>query len=146
MRRAPMKPSTKPMARSGFKTRYSASNAATVPVKPRKRMKSSRPKMTPMRMAARDQECTIRLPEVCNYDPSTSVLCHDNRLASGKGMGLKAPDTAAAIGCSSCHDVLDGRRPRPLGMTLEFVYACFDAAVQQTHRIFRRAGITITES
>jgi hypothetical protein len=35
-----LKPSTKPLKRSGFKVRYSASNALTIPVKPRKPMKS----------------------------------------------------------------------------------------------------------
>ena len=54
-----------------------------------KPMRKSRPKMTKIRKAARDQECTLRFP-CCNYNTETTVLCHPNQLADGKGMGLKA--------------------------------------------------------
>lgn len=105
-----------------------------------KPMRKSRPKMTPIRRAARNQECTLRFP-VCNFDPSTTCLCHSNELADGKGMGLKAPDTAAAFGCSACHDVLDGRAPRPEGFTYELMIAMFKEAVAQTHRVLKRSGV-----
>lgn len=106
------------------------------------RMKSRGPKMTPIRKSARDEECTIRLPMgVCNYDTATTVLCHSNELADGKGMGLKAPDTEAAYGCSACHDIVDRRRPPPEGMTWELVMACFRAGIEQTQRILKRKGL-----
>ncbi len=105
-----------------------------------KPMRKSRPKMTPIRRAARNQECTLRFP-VCNFDTSTTVLCHPNELAAGKGMGLKAPDTTAAFGCSACHDVLDGRAPRPEGFTYELMIAMFREAVAQTHRVLKRMGV-----
>jgi hypothetical protein len=105
------------------------------------RMKSRGPKMTPIRKAARGQECTLQLLSVCNGDSSTVVLCHSNRLADGKGMGLKAPDTAACFGCSACHDVLDGRVPRPSWMTKYDVDATFDFAVRRTHEILRSKGL-----
>lgn len=114
--------------------------ASTKPMQ-RGRMRTSRTKSTPIRKSAAEQECTIRLPGVCNYDPATTVLCHDNRIESGKGMGLKAPDTKAAYGCSACHDVLDGRAPRPEGLTREMVMACFDEAIKQTYRILKRKGL-----
>jgi hypothetical protein len=139
----------KPLQRSGFKStgagllRVAAVQAKTAAREPkaRKRMKSSRPKMTPIRRAARGQECTLQLLGVCNGDSSTVVLCHSNRLADGKGMGLKASDLAAAYGCSSCHDVLDGRAPRPAGMSKEAVEAAFDYAVQRTHEMLRALGL-----
>ncbi len=107
-----------------------------------KRMKSPRPKMTPIRKSAKDEECTIRLPMgVCNYDTATTVLCHENELEAGKGLGLKAPDTCAAYGCSSCHDVVDGRAPRPNGMSYEMMITCFKAGVEQTQRILKRKGL-----
>lgn len=60
------------------------------------------------RDAARDQDCTLRLPGICNFDPATTVLAH---LPCGmRGTGLKGPDFSAIDSCSSCHDVLDGRR------------------------------------
>lgn len=119
MKRSCIKPSQKRMKRST------------------KRMKSSRPRMTPIRKAARNQECTLRFP-VCNYNIETTALCHSNLLADGKGMGLKAPDTAAAFGCSSCHDLLDGRMPMPEGYSRELMLAQFEAGVEHTHRILRR--------
>lgn len=115
MKRSPMKRSTKPM-------------------------RKSRPKMTKIRKAARDQECTLRFP-CCNYNTETTVLCHPNQLADGKGMGLKAPDDTAAFGCSACHDVLDGRAPRPEGFSYELMIARFKEAVEQTHRVLKRMGV-----
>ena len=110
-------------------------------LKSTKRMKSRGPKMTPIRRAARGQECTLQLLGVCNGDSSTVVLCHSNRLADGKGMGLKAPDTAACFGCSACHDVLDGRVPRPSWMTKSDVDAAFDFAVLRTRETLRARGL-----
>lgn len=101
------------------------------------RMKSRGPKMTPIRRSAQNEECTIRLPGICNYDIATTVLCHRN----GAGMGMKAPDTDAAYGCSACHDVVDGRAPRPTGMTYELVLSLFQGAIEQTQRILKRKGL-----
>ena len=108
-----------------------------------KRMKSKGPRMTPIRRSARGEDCTLRIPGVCNRDPATTVLCHSNRLADGKGMGLKAPDTAACFGCSACHDVLDGRRQRPDWLTEEALQSDFDAAVARTHDRLREKGIAV---
>jgi hypothetical protein len=103
--------------------------------------KPTRPKMTPIRRAARGQDCTLTIPGVCNRDPASTVLCHSNSLADGKGMGLKAPDTEACFGCSSCHDVLDGRRPRPAWLSHEGLLATFRHARMLTHAILRQKGL-----
>ncbi|NHQ93328.1 DUF1364 domain-containing protein [Janthinobacterium lividum] len=103
-------------------------------------LKTKGPRSTPIRRAARSQDCTLRL-DVCNFDPETTVLCHSNFLADGKGMGMKAPDTAAAFGCSACHDVLDGRRQRPADLSLAGLEAAFRAAVGRTHEILRSMGL-----
>lgn len=110
-------------------------------LKSRAPMKRSRAKTTPIRKSAKGEECTIRLPMVCNYDTSTTVLCHSNSLADGKGIGLKAPDAKAAYGCSACHDVVDGRAPRPEGLTKELVDALFLEGMAQTNRILKRKGL-----
>lgn len=107
----------------------------------RKALRTRGPKMTPIRKAARGQDCTINIPGVCNFNPETTVLCHDNRLSSGKGMGLKAPDEQACFGCSACHDVLDGRRPRPEWLTYDMLLVAFDAAMIRTHKILKTMGI-----
>ena len=104
-------------------------------------MKSKRPKMTKIRKAARGQECTLMIPGVCNRDTATVVLCHSNALADGKGMGLKAPDTAACFGCSACHDVLDGRAPRPDWLSYETLQTQFHYARERTHEVLRAEGL-----
>lgn len=99
-----------------------------------KKMKSSRPKSTPIRAAARDQECTLRFPGICNYRTDTTVLCHEN----GAGMGMKSTDEAGAFGCCDCHRVLDGHAPRPEGFSRELMLALFVEANAQTRRILKR--------
>lgn len=56
-----------------------------------------------LREEARDKECQIR-SVVCNWDSSTSVLCHLNH----GGMGGKVDDFLAAHGCSACNAWCDG--------------------------------------
>lgn len=57
-----------------------------------------------LREEARGRDCQIRVPNVCNGDPDTVVLCH----LPGAGMGNKHNDLHGAWGCSSCHAVVDG--------------------------------------
>ena len=157
-----MKPGTKPMKRTAFargeriearevsKLKRTSPMASTgmLSVQTHQRttktrkagLQSKGPSSTPIRNAARGQDCTLRLA-VCNFDPDTTALCHSNFLADGKGMGLKAPDTAAAFGCNACHDVLDGRRPRPADLSLADLEAAFRAAVGTTHEILRSMGL-----
>lgn len=138
LKRTPMKPRTAPMKSAAF-ARVERKEADAVR-KIRKPMKSSHPKMTPIRKAARGQECTLRF-ECCNGRTDTTVLCHSNLLADGKGMGIKAPDTAAAFGCAACHDVLDGRAPRLDGMTYEAMLERFGLALERTHTVLHEKGL-----
>lgn len=86
--------------------------------------------MGKVRESARMEDCTFRIPDVCNYNPETTVYCHTNRLQDGKGMGVKSKK--GAYGCSSCHDVVDGRAPRPEGMTQDDLELIVDRAVAET--------------
>jgi hypothetical protein len=61
--------------------------------------------MSKLRKSARGQQCTVRIPYVCNRDPETTVLAH----LGGAGMGLKSSDLHGAFCCSACHDVIDRR-------------------------------------
>jgi hypothetical protein len=140
-RSAPMKRTTPlqqktPLKRTGFLRRAKEQVTKRVYA-----FKSSRPKMTPIRRAARGQDCQLQILGACNGDPATTVLCHSNQLAHGKGMGLKAPDTEACFGCSSCHDVLDGRAQRPDGMSLDDLLNLFTYARERTHAILRAKGL-----
>lgn len=107
--------------------------------KPRKQLKSKGPRMTPIGASARGQECTLRFAGICNRNPETTAWCHSNRLADGKGMGLKAPDAQGCYGCSDCHAWLDGgyagKMPR------EVVEARFDAARAESQRILLAKGL-----
>lgn len=137
MRRSPMKRGTSTLKRTAFaRVEWKEGQAVA-----KLRIKSSRPTMTPIRRAARGQECTLQFPAVCNFDPATTVLCHSNYLADGKGMGLKAPDTVACFGCAACHDLLDGRRLRPADLSLHDVESAFYAGVVRTHQILRALGL-----
>ena len=64
--------------------------------------------MSKITQSAKGETCTFMLPGICNFNPETTVHCHAPH--PDKGTGIKGPDTWAAYGCSSCHDVMDGRR------------------------------------
>lgn len=60
--------------------------------------------MSKITESARGEECQVRLPAICNFDPSTTVFAHIN----GAGVALKALDFQGAYCCSKCHSVVDG--------------------------------------
>lgn len=64
------------------------------------------------RKSAKGQDCDVRVPGFCNFDPSTTVLAHF-RLSGYCGAGLKPDDDMAAHACSRCHDAIDGRIKTP---------------------------------
>lgn len=66
--------------------------------------------MTNLRKLAEAKDCKIRLPEICNRDSTTVVLCHIKRGWCGS---IKPPDVVAVWGCSACHDVIDRRAANP---------------------------------
>lgn len=136
-RSKPMNRGTAQLARKPFVSKPSASGKPA----PRAKMKSRGPKMTPIRKAARGQDCTLRIPGICNYNTETTVLCHSNYLSDGKGLGLKAPDTEACFGCSACHDVLDRRAPWPSWMTEFKMEGAFIRARNATHIILKKMGL-----
>lgn len=124
MKRSGFKRTTPMKQGQGFLRRYS-------------KLRSKKKPLTPIQKSAKGEECTIRLPKVCNFDRETTVLCHEN----GAGMGMKHSDERAAYGCSACHAVVDGQAPRPEGLSRELVQACFQDAIAHTNRILRRKGL-----
>jgi len=60
-----------------------------------------------LRKSAQGQDCHLRIPGVCNYNPETTVLAHIRR--GNAGIGMKPPDVCGVFACSGCHDWLDGR-------------------------------------
>jgi len=61
-----------------------------------------------LRKEAKGRGCMVRIPEVCNHNSETVVLCH-YRLAGVSGIGMKSPDVLGAWACSACHDAIDRR-------------------------------------
>lgn len=146
MKRSPMKPSTKPMRRTSMSHGLtgilsSSFQRSAKPKKPKRPIKARYKPLTKIQASARDQECTLRFPGVCNYRTDTTVLCHSNLLEDGKGFCIKAPDEKAAYGCCRCHDVLDGRAKRPGGMSYEVMIDLFYNGVAQTNDILLRLGL-----
>lgn len=99
--------------------------------------------MSRVRESARDESCTLRFQSVCNGNTETTVFCHSNRGSDGKGMGLKAK--IGCYGCSACHDVLDGRAVRPIGLTYEAMMERFDQAVIETQGKLFAKGLPIAD-
>jgi len=61
--------------------------------------------MSKLRQSARMQDCQVRIPGICNFNPETTVLAHLN----GAGWALKNEDIHGAFCCSACHDEYDRR-------------------------------------
>jgi hypothetical protein len=57
---------------------------------------------------ARNQQCYMRLPGVCNGNPETTVLAHIRRGNLG-GTGLKPVSIFAVPMCFDCHNAYDAR-------------------------------------
>lgn len=63
---------------------------------------------------ARDRECQVRYPGICNGDRETVVLAHPNeKSVFGVGTGQKPDDIFGAHCCSACHDIYDQRHTIP---------------------------------
>lgn len=56
--------------------------------------------------SAKGEDCTLRIPGICNGNPETTVFAH---LPGNKGTGTKNHDIFGVYACSDCHDWLDGR-------------------------------------
>ena len=87
--------------------------------------------------SAKGQECQVRIPNVCNHDPETTVFAHVN----GGGMGYKRADIHGAYACRACHDVLDGRDDAGLSVVVRDSY--FFGGLLRTQEIMIKDGILL---
>lgn len=91
---------------------------------------------TKLRNSARGQECTFRIPGICQGGTETTVLAHIRDEA--KGLGNKANDFSAAFACCNCHDAIDQHR---LSKEDELAYSL--RAMQRTLAIWVAKGLVI---
>lgn len=73
--------------------------------------------MSKITQSARGEDCTVRIPGVCNFNPETTVFAHINGIRFGHGTGIKTK--LGAYCCSSCHDMLDGRTQRLICFSMD---------------------------
>jgi len=71
-----------------------------------------------------------------NWDGHQLCLAHSNRLADGKGRGLKATDESGAILCTACHAFVDGG-----GITREAMQAAHTRAHVRTLAWWKAKGL-----
>lgn len=57
--------------------------------------------------SARNEDCQVRIPGVCTFDPATTIWSHCRHGAAGKGKGTKALDIAGAYACTACDSAYD---------------------------------------
>ena len=88
---------------------------------------------------ARGKECQFNIPGVCNYNSETVVPCHSGLPGDGKGISMKGSDAFVCFGCSSCHDVWDGRVKTKLKK--EYLTALFHDGMKRTWTILLNAEI-----
>ncbi|EJA5988482.1 DUF1364 domain-containing protein [Salmonella enterica] len=94
--------------------------------------------MANLRKAARGHECQVRIPCYCNHNSETTVLAH-YRLAGTCGTATKPDDMQAAIACSVCHDLIDGR-VKTSDYTKEELRLMHAEGVFRTQEIWRKEG------
>jgi len=129
---------SKPMTRTAFKPKPAATSKTPTPRAKRSTLKQKGPKMTPIRKSAKGEECTLRFP-CCTRGTDTTVWCHSNHYADGKGAGLKARDEEGAYGCYACHTFLDGGYAGHMHRSLVDKY--FDLARTESQAILKRKGL-----
>ena len=97
-------------------------------------------KFQKLRDSARGEDCTLQIHPYCNGNPETVVLCH---LPSGSGMGQKSPDWFAVYGCSSCHDIIDGRAQADAHIKMAIHQIMMDALFRTWQRMIEKGLIKL---
>ena len=98
-----------------------------------------------LRDSAGGEDCTLNIEGACNYDPSTTVLCHlPDDSGTGKMGGKSCDATCTVYGCSGCHDYLDRRTKRSLEHEIEGIMdILYFARVRTLRRMIEKGLIKI---
>ncbi|MGV8950125.1 MAG: nuclease domain-containing protein [Cypionkella sp.] len=96
--------------------------------------------------SARGAPCSVRFPGICNGNAETTVWCHLNGHAFGKGAGIKAHDIAGFAGCSSCHEYYDrGHGTKPLLSTDTLLECVLSAVLESYVRLIVSGVVTVPQ-
>ena len=95
--------------------------------------------MSKIRKSARDKDCEIRIPGICNFNPETTVAAHI-RVAGLCGVGSKPSDLLTVRACSDCHDVIDGRANNDL-YTMDQIDSMTLEAMCRTLSAYEKEGL-----
>ena len=91
--------------------------------------------MSKLTKSAKGRDCQVRLPNICNFTPETTVLAH----LGGAGMGCKHNDIFGAFACSNCHDAVDHRIKTCL--TKDDLKLAHMEGIQRTQQIWINEGL-----
>lgn len=92
--------------------------------------------MSKIRKSAKGEDCQVRIPGVCKFNPKTTVLAHDG----GAGWALKANDIHSVYACYECHLVIDGAKSE---FTREEIKLMFYDGMVRTQLILIEKGLII---
>ena len=94
------------------------------------------------RESARGETCAFRIPDVCNHNPETTVLCH---APYPTRFGSRKSDWWSSYGCSDCHDFLDGRDNKAFNWAgmLTGMAEYWMPAIQETQQKFIDKGLMV---
>ena len=87
-----------------------------------------------IRDSARLEDCAFRFPNICNFNPETTVACHINTVF--KGTGIKSPDLFISYGCDACHSALDQNK----NIDPQWV---LDAMIETQYKLFEKGLIKV---
>lgn len=94
-----------------------------------------------LRDSARDEECTLQIVGVCNFNWQTTILAH--LPDESNGMSTKSDDISACYACHACHDAID-RRNNDASMTgEEREWYMRRAMVRTWRRLIEKGIVTI---
>lgn len=73
--------------------------------------------MSRITASANGEDCQVRIPGICTFDPAKTIWSHCRHGAAGKGRGIKALDIAGAYACTACDAAYDQLAGVPHTMT-----------------------------
>jgi len=128
----------RPIARgSGLLALAMAATPASTKVEP----KTPDRKQQAIRDSARGEDCTVRIPGACTFDPDKTIWSHAPLGAAGKGRSIKALDLCGAYCCTACDAVVDGQAKAPAGISAADVrLAWFEGHLRSLVRL-RQKGL-----